>query len=133
MRYLFMLFLLGGYSLYAQDVNSIGTENPAKSNSYTPFYEEASSSSAKSEKKAKKKFSKRQYKKTFTYKFNKHHDDLVEEFYKRRKRVAREKALIARKMKKPQYSDHSYFGHKRKPNIRPTGKRKFCHECGIVH
>ncbi len=39
----------------------------------------------------------------------------------------------ARLSKKPQYSDPSYFGHKRKPKKRPVGKRKRCKECLIIH
>lgn len=38
-----------------------------------------------------------------------------------------------RLMQKPQYSDPSYFGHKRKPKKRPVGKRRLCKECGIIH
>jgi len=34
---------------------------------------------------------------------------------------------------KPQYTDPSYFGHKKKPKKRKRGKRKFCKECGMVH
>lgn len=40
---------------------------------------------------------------------------------------------MAKGMKKPQYSDPSYFGHKRKPKKRRLSKRKFCEECGIIH
>lgn len=40
---------------------------------------------------------------------------------------------MAKGMKKPQYSDPTYFGHKRKPKKRKLGKRKFCEECGIIH
>ncbi len=40
---------------------------------------------------------------------------------------------MARLMRKPQYSDPSYFGHKRKPKKHPVGKRRLCKECGIVH
>lgn len=86
---------------------------------------------AESEKEVK--LSKRQYKKTFRYQFYKHHEDLVDEFYQRLKRNKREYRKLQRKMKKPQYSDPSYFGHKRKPKIRAVGKRKLCKECGIVH
>lgn len=45
----------------------------------------------------------------------------------------KEKAKMAKDMKKPQYSDKSYFGHKRPPKKNKTGKRKLCKECGIVH
>ena len=70
--------------------------------------------------------------------YNKHpyivyYDQLIVEYEKRMKTNVRKHKVIARKMKKPQYSDHSYFGHKRKPKKRPVGKRKFCKECEIVH
>ena len=84
-------------------------------------------------KKEKATISKRKYKKTYAYKFNRHHDKLIEEFYERRKKLRKKYRRITRIMKKPQYSDFSYFGHKRKPKIREVGKRRFCDECGIVH
>ncbi|MCS7019397.1 MAG: hypothetical protein RMJ87_09000 [Cytophagales bacterium] len=45
----------------------------------------------------------------------------------------KERRKIAEEMKKPQYADKMYFGHKRPPKKRPLHKRKFCKECGIVH
>jgi hypothetical protein len=45
----------------------------------------------------------------------------------------RQKAKVAEEMKKPQYSDPLYFGHKRPPKKRPVHKRKLCKVCGIVH
>jgi hypothetical protein len=45
----------------------------------------------------------------------------------------KERRKMAEEMKKPQYSDKMYFGHKRMPKKRPLHKRKFCKECGIVH
>jgi len=62
-----------------------------------------------------------------------YYDRLIVEHKKRMKTNVRKHKVIARKMKKPQYSDPSYFGHKRKPKKRPVGKRKFCKECEIVH
>lgn len=38
-----------------------------------------------------------------------------------------------RLLDKPQYSDPSYFGHKRPPKKRPPGKMKFCKQCGLRH
>ncbi len=57
----------------------------------------------------------------------------VQEYQQRMKQNARKYNKIERQKLKPQYSDPSYFGHKRKPKKRPVGKRKFCKECGIVH
>ena len=60
-------------------------------------------------------------------------DQTLENYEKRKKEVAKEKAKMAKEMEKPQYSDPTYFGHKKKPKKRPPGKRKFCEECGIRH
>ena len=60
-------------------------------------------------------------------------DQKVEEYKKRMEANVKEHKKMARKMEKPQYSDPSYFGHKRKPKKRGPGKRKFCKECEIVH
>lgn len=57
----------------------------------------------------------------------------VQEYQQRMKKNARKYNKIERIKDRPQYSDPSYFGHKRKPKKRPVGKRKFCKECGIVH
>lgn len=57
----------------------------------------------------------------------------IEEYQQRMRKNARKYKKIERQKNKPQYSDPSYFGHKRKPKKRPVGKRKFCKECGIVH
>ena len=82
---------------------------------------------------SEKTMSRREYKKTFHYKFYKHHEKLIEEYYERMEDNVKKYKRMARIMKRPQYSDWSYFGHKRKPKKRPVGKRKFCEECGIVH
>ena len=79
------------------------------------------------------KMSRREYKKTSHYKFFKHNEDLIDEYYERMEANAKKYKKMERVMKKPQYSDWSYFGHKRKPKKRPVGKRKYCEECGIVH
>lgn len=82
---------------------------------------------------AKKNTSKKKNKNSFTALFTKQLDDKVEQFYQRQEDNAKRNRKIERKMDHPQYSDFSYFGHKKKPKIRPVGKRKFCKECGIVH
>lgn len=61
------------------------------------------------------------------------HDDLVKESQERMEANAKRYKKEAKMAEKPQYSDPSYFGHKKKPKKRPVGKRKFCKECGIVH
>ncbi len=44
-----------------------------------------------------------------------------------------EKKANAKDMKKPQYTEKMYFGHKNPPKKRPLGKRKHCKECGLTH
>jgi predicted Zn-ribbon and HTH transcriptional regulator len=61
-----------------------------------------------------------------TYNSEKEYYDRVEAFAKTRRK--NEKMLMT-----PQYSDPSYFGHKRPPKKRPPSKMKFCKECGIRH
>jgi len=60
-------------------------------------------------------------------------DQLIAEYEDRMKRNAKEKRKKAKEMEKPQYSDWTYFGHKRKPKKRPPEKMKYCEECGIRH
>jgi hypothetical protein len=61
-----------------------------------------------------------------TYNSEKQYYERVEAFAKTRRR--NERMLMT-----PQYSDPSYFGHKRPPKKRPPHKMKFCRECGIRH
>ena len=58
---------------------------------------------------------------------------LEQEYYDRMEAVAKERRKTERIMEKPQYSDPSYFGHKRPPKKRKPSKMKFCKECGIRH
>lgn len=57
----------------------------------------------------------------------------VEEFYQRMEDAAKRRQKMEKEMKKPQYSNPLYFGHKKPPKKRPPGKKKFCDVCGIVH
>lgn len=56
-----------------------------------------------------------------------------EDFRKRMELVAKQKRKAEKEMMKPQYSDPSYFGHKRPPKKRSRKKMKYCKECGIRH
>lgn len=60
-------------------------------------------------------------------------DQLIAEYEDRMKQNAKDKRKQAKEMEKPQYSDWSYFGHKKKPKKRPPEKMKYCEECGIRH
>ncbi|MFY0652753.1 MAG: hypothetical protein JXQ96_11995 [Cyclobacteriaceae bacterium] len=77
----------------------------------------------------KKKKNKKNKKGGYTYQI----DNAVNEYEELMKSNAKKYAKMEKDMKKPQYSDPTYFGHKKKPKKRPVGKRKMCKECGIVH
>ena len=61
------------------------------------------------------------------------YDQKIREFEARMEAAVKSKRIAAREMKKPQYSDPSYFGHKKKPKKRPPDKKKYCKECGLYH
>ena len=65
--------------------------------------------------------------------FFKTQEEGKEAYEDRMKQVAKDKKKSVKILKKPQYSDKSYFGHKRPPKRRPLSKRKLCKICGIVH
>ena len=95
-------------------------------NAFSPSTEEnAVVAPTKKKKKSKKKNGNEQYEITMEKK--------VHEFGERMEANAKAYKKLQKEMQKPQYSDPSYFGHKRKPKKRKVGKRKFCKECGIVH
>lgn len=59
--------------------------------------------------------------------------DSQKEFDDRMAARAKTNRKNERLFSKPQYSDPSYFGHKRPPKKRAPGKMKFCKECGLRH
>lgn len=59
--------------------------------------------------------------------------DARDKFYARMEQVAKAHRKAEKEMLKPQYSDPSYFGHKKPPKRRPAGKLKYCKECGLRH
>lgn len=65
--------------------------------------------------------------------YNQQYDQSIKDYEKLMKANKKKYRKMAKGMEKPQYSDPTYFGHKKKPKKRPKGKRKFCDECGIVH
>lgn len=76
---------------------------------------------------------KKKKKKKAKHSLNGEFDQKVEEYKERMEANAKKNAKMEKKLKKPQYSDPSYFGHKKKPKKRPVGKKKFCKECGMYH
>lgn len=57
----------------------------------------------------------------------------MDEHEARMKAVVKAHRKAEKEMAKPQYSDPTYFGHKRKPKKNKPGKMKFCKECEIRH
>ncbi len=72
-------------------------------------------------------------KKKQTNAFTSTKEEEVAAFRKKMKLVQKKKAKEAKLAKKPEYSDPSYFGHKRPPKKRPPGKQKFCKVCKMKH
>ena len=103
--------------------------NP-NSTSRSPYAEEKQEAKRTSKGKKKKRSKKKNKKNNPLYQTL---DEAREQFWDRQEKLAKERRKRAKKMEKPQYSDPTYFGHKRKPKIRPLHKRKLCKECGIVH
>ncbi len=77
--------------------------------------------------------SKKTKKKEIKNSISKDFDKKVEEYEQRMEENAKNQKKIAKEMEKPQYSDPTYFGHKKIPKKRPPGKKKFCKECGMYH
>ena len=93
-------------------------------NSRDPNSSQTSTVKSKTFKKTKK-FSKKAY--------DKKYDQAIEDYIKLMKENKKKYAKMEKEMKKPQYSNPLYFGHKKPPKKRKTGKRKLCKECAIVH
>ncbi len=123
-----LLILIGSVLVFASSsafAQSEKEKGAQRSNAFEPYTAKEEKAQVKQLKKSKKK--------SFNARFNRKLDRKMKEFEKRMQANAKEDRKMARAMLKPQYSDPSYFGHKRKPKKRPVGKRKFCKECGIVH
>jgi hypothetical protein len=100
--------------------NKKGKSQPTQqqSSSLAPYYPEKDYA-PKAEKKKKKSS-----KPTYT---------AEDKYYDRVGEVSKAQRKAEKEMLKPQYSDPTYFGHKRKPKKRPPHKMKFCKECEIRH
>ena len=82
---------------------------------------------------AKVKAKKSKPEKSETLNLDQQFNQKVEEYYVRMEANSKRYKKLEKDMRKPQFSDPSYFGHKRPPKKRPPGKKKFCKECGMVH
>lgn len=91
-------------------------------------YDRGATYAIQPEKVSKKKHGR---KKELTY--SEQFDQKVKEYYERMEANAKKYKKMEKEMKKPQYSDPTYFGHKHPPKKRPPGKKKYCKICGMVH
>ncbi|MDN4165691.1 hypothetical protein QWY31_09265 [Cytophagales bacterium LB-30] len=122
----FSLFLLVSGGLWAQatvkKLDKKQKENQVQELSSTPY------SPSESQTAVQTKSKKRKGKKSVNA-----YDQLVVEYEQRMEDNVKKYNKAAKELRKPQYSDPSYFGHKRKPKKRPPGKKKFCKECQMRH
>ena len=81
----------------------------------------------------KKKLTRRQAKKQLEKTYAAYFDRLVVEYEERMETNARRRSQMAKELRKPQYSDPSYFGHKKPPKKRARGKKRKCKECHMWH
>jgi len=116
---LVVMLLLFGSAAMAQSRDQGNSREPSSKTDRGATYDVQM---AKQKKKGKSKYS-----------LASDYDRKVEEHHQLMKANAKKNEKIAKEMEKPQYSDPTYFGHKKEPKKRPPGKKKFCKECGLVH
>jgi len=116
-RHIVFLFTLAVLAIFSRDTfaqSSRESESEKQKNTSSTFQ---FSSSKKASKKA----------------YGKKKGDALDQYEQQKKDVQKQHTKMEKGMRKPQYSDPSYFGHKRPPKKRKTGKKKFCKECGMTH
>jgi hypothetical protein len=96
-----------------------GKNSQQQSTSLSPYFP---SEDYQPEKKGKSKSKSRKA----TYNAIDEHEDRMKQVVKAHRKAEKESL-------KPQHSDPTYFGHKRKPKKNKPGKMKFCKECEIRH
>lgn len=119
--YLFLLFMGLSIMVQAQSRKNYPTTKGDSYNYRTEYNSQPSKKEIKSAKKA--------YKNSYAREF----DVKIKEYEERMQANAKKYEKLAKEAEKPQYSDPTYFGHKKPPKKRSTGKKKFCKECEIVH
>jgi hypothetical protein len=117
---LVLFFFAMGMTLAQSD------KSPPRTSKGDDYFKEYEFKNKKAEKKLRKRKSK-------TSSIQVYYDKKIEEYRTRMKENAKRYRKMAKEMKKPQYSDPTYFGHKNPPKKRPPGKKKFCKVCEIVH
>ena len=79
------------------------------------------------------KLSKKRHRGKKELSYSEQFDQKVKEYYDRMEANAKKYKKMEKEMKKPEYSNPTYFGHKHPPKKRPPGKKKYCKVCGMVH
>jgi hypothetical protein len=136
---IFSLLLLAGTGYGQSTKKKKKNKKKAKTEKISPRFEQQSNSYApftpaeRQEVLSPAKVKKSKNKKSAYENYNISMEQKVGEFKDRQEANAKAKKKQLKEMKKPQYSDPSYFGHKRKPKIRKVKNRKHCKECGITH
>jgi hypothetical protein len=126
-------FLLGGYFfLFAMSINEISAQSTSSSLAPAQGSEFAVTKTVKAKGKKTAFFGPKKAKAVKYRRGNVKHSAQYE-FYERVERAAREKQKIMKILARRQYSDPSYFGHKKKPKRRPPHKMRLCDECKIRH
>lgn len=80
-----------------------------------------------------KKLSKKQAKKQLEKSYSTYFNGLVGEYEDRMVANVKKRNNLAKEYSKPQYSNPSYFGHKKTPKKRANGKKRKCKECHMWH
>ncbi|MBS0000595.1 MAG: hypothetical protein KFF73_16565 [Cyclobacteriaceae bacterium] len=117
---LLFFFLISGLALAQSD------KNPQQTSKGDDYFRGYDSKDQKADKKLRKS-------KAGKSSVHLYYDRKIEEYHERMKENAVRYKKMSKEMKKPRYSDPTYFGHKNSPKKRPPGKKKFCSVCEIVH
>jgi len=81
----------------------------------------------------KKKISRRKAKKLLEKTYSAYFDRLIVEYEDRMEANVKRNSKLAKELQKPQFSDPSYFGHKKPPKKRKRNKKRKCKECHMWH
>lgn len=85
------------------------------------------------ESKSGKKLSKKEARKKLEKSYSTYFNGLVGEYEDRMVANVKKRNDLAKEYSKPQYSNPSYFGHKKTPKKRANGKKRKCKECHMWH
>lgn len=119
LSFLFFFFMFGFASAQSD-------QSPPRTSKGEDNFKSYEFQSKKTEKNLKKRNAK-------SSSINVYYDKKIDEYKARMKANSDRYRKMAKEMKKPQYSDPTYFGHKNPPKKRPVGKKKFCKVCELVH